>query len=110
MKVNGKTYPMWGKFVKRKNEWIGGALKEINTDRICGPVGETYETKITDIELVPNGKESAFFRVKGEDFSCGFDVGSGGVCGENWGEGWIVLGTTGQFSIKFGIRQTETAP
>ncbi len=106
MKVNGKTYPLWGQFVERKNEWIGGKLKEINIDPICGPIGEETTTKIKDIELVPNGKESAFFRVIGEDFSCGFDARSGGVSGgEGWGDGWIVLVSSGQFGFKFGIKQ-----
>ena len=107
MEVNGRTYPMWGQFIKRKDEWIGGILKEINEDPFCGPVGEELKTKITDITLVPNGEESAYFSVDGEDFGCGFDVGHGGVCGESWGEGWIVLGSTGQFGFKFGIKQKE---
>ncbi len=110
MKVNGKTYSLWGQFIKRKDEWIGGILKEINQDHFCGEIGEVAETKITDITLVPNGEKSAYFSVDGEDFGCGFDVGCGGVCGENWGDGWIVLASTGQFGIKFGIKQKEAAP
>jgi len=26
MNVNGKEYPLWGQFVERKEEWIGGLL------------------------------------------------------------------------------------
>ena len=106
MKVNGREYPLWSQFVDRKKEWIGGTLKEVNIDPLCGPIGEETLTEITDIELVPNGKESAFFRVIGKDFSCGFDVRHGGVSGaEGWGEGWIVLVSSGQFGFKFGIKQ-----
>ena len=65
MKVNGKHYPMWGQFVERKNEFIGGLLQEIYD---CGfPIAEVPQTKILDIELIPNGEESAFFRVIGKD-------------------------------------------
>jgi hypothetical protein len=36
-------------------------------------------TTITDIVLRPNGEDSAYFGVVGEDFECGFDVGHGGL-------------------------------
>lgn len=72
IEINGKHYLLWSKFVERKNEWIGGILEDLDG---CPP------TKITDIELIPNGKDSAFFRVKGEDYDCGFDVKYGGVDG-----------------------------
>ena len=75
LKVNGKYYPLWSQFVQRKNEWIGGKL--VNRD-----MGESAETIITDIELVPNGEDSAAFRICGEDFSFGFDVKYGGISGE----------------------------
>ncbi len=38
-------------------------------------------TIITDITLEPNGEDSAYFSVEGEDFSCGFDVHYGGISG-----------------------------
>jgi hypothetical protein len=104
MEVNGKTYSLWGQFVERKNEWIGGILKEINEDLFWGDVEEECETIITDITLVPNGKDSAYFSVEGEDFGCGFDVGHGGICGKDGGKGWITFGTTGQVGIKFRIK------
>jgi hypothetical protein len=74
-KINGKHYPLWSQFVERKDEWIGGKL--VNED-----MGLVAETTITDIELVPNGEESAFFRICGKDFNYGFDVHYGGVSGE----------------------------
>jgi hypothetical protein len=48
---------------------------------MCAAFGVTKETIITDIELRPNGKDSAFFEIMGEKFSCGFDVKCGGVSG-----------------------------
>ena len=79
MEVNGKVYTLWGKFVEEKACWIGGFLQEIGDPDPVRPTGEMKKTKITDIELVPNGSGSAFFRVKGEDYNCGFDVRHGGV-------------------------------
>ena len=98
-KVNGKHYPLWSQFVDRKNEWIGGLLREDDSDGFA-------ETEITDISLEPNGDESASFYIHGKDFSCGFGVRYGGVDGSrNWGDGWIVFSTVGMFSITFGIKQ-----
>ena len=74
MKVNGKEYTMWGGFVEKKEEWIGGILEDHD-------MGEVHPTKIIDIELRPNGKDSAFFEVIGEDFGCGFSVEVGGLEG-----------------------------
>jgi hypothetical protein len=89
MQVNGKVYPMWGQFVAKKEQFIGGILQDSgdSMDRRMGlPAGETV---ITDIALRPNGVDSAFFEVVGKDFTCGFDVGHGGVtAGE---EGWITF-------------------
>lgn len=84
MVVNGKEYPMWSQFVERKEEWIGGGLKDF--DRTFGDIPET---SITDIQLLPNGKDSAMFEVVGEDYSCAFDVQHGGItAGE---DGWITF-------------------
>ena len=78
-KVNGRTYPLWSQFVEQKEKFIGGILEDHDNDPFCEPgVGRT---EIVDIELVPNGESSAFFRVVGKEFSCGFDVSVGGVCG-----------------------------
>ena len=89
MIVNGKEYPMWSQFVERKQEWIGGLMRDTgsNMDRSFGLKPMT--TEIMDIELVPNGENSAFFRVKGKDFSCGFDVSVGGVSGNGEDKEWL---------------------
>jgi len=77
MEVNGTFYPMWGTFIKNKDQFIGGILGEYDNSYEHG----YEETIITDITLEPNGKDSAFFTVVGKDFSCGFDVRYGGVSG-----------------------------
>ena len=89
MEVNGKEYPLWGQFVEGKEKWIGGVLLDSGDamDRRMGLEGGG--TIITDITLEPNGEKSAFFSVCGEDFSCGFDVGVGGIGGGE--EGWLTF-------------------
>jgi hypothetical protein len=79
MEINGKIYPMWGQFVGKKAAFVGGTLQD--SGDLLGAVfdGRTSSTEITDILLRPNGKDSAFFEVKGKDFSCGFDVAHGGL-------------------------------
>ena len=82
MEVNGKEYPMWGQFVENKQKWIGGTLEDHD-------MGICVKTKITNITLTPNGDDSAFFSVDGEDFNCGFDVRYGGIqVGE---KGWLTF-------------------
>src|SRR3990167_2965732 len=82
MEVNGKIYPLWGQFVDGKEKFVGGILQDLD-------MGECHETEITDIVLKPNGETSAFFRVEGKDFCCGFDVSVGGISG---GEtGWLTF-------------------
>lgn len=88
MEVNGKFYPLWGQFVERKKEWIGGKLQDFGDtmDSVLG-LPEIAETTITDIKLEPNGDDSAFFSVVGADYICGFDVKHGGiapVADQNW--------------------------
>lgn len=73
--INGKTYPLWGQFVDRKEEWIGGTMTE--SDKY---VGDSPTEKITDISMKANGPDSAMFVVKGETFEwaadvCGLSVG-----------------------------------
>ncbi len=82
MEINGKTYPMWEQFVEREEEWIGGWIEDFgdSMDKIIFD-GMTVKTVITGIELRANGEDSAFFEVFGEEFSCGFDVGVGGIIG-----------------------------
>lgn len=84
MEVNGKEYPMWGQLVERKEDFIGGVLEDFGDsfDRSIGTI--PMITKITNIILRPNGEDSAFFEVCGEDFTCGFDVQYGGLAdGDN---------------------------
>lgn len=94
--INGKVYPMWSQFIEKKNQFIGGILEDSgdSMDRALG--AKTMQTEITDIVLRANGKESAWFEVSGKDFSCGFDVGHGGISpGEN---GWITFSGYGGHS------------
>lgn len=80
--INGKTYPLWSQFVNDKQKWIGGELQDFGDtmDRtIFKFSGMT--TKIKDITLKPNGTDSAYFSIVGEDFNCAFDVQYGGIIG-----------------------------
>lgn len=103
MEVNGKFYPMWGQFVEKQENWIGGTLEDSgdSLDALLG--GETMKTTITGIELKANGIDSAFFSVVGEDFSCGFDVGHGGIVGGE--DGWITF--SGYGGHKWRIKPKE---
>lgn len=80
--VNGKAYPLWSQFVEREEEFIGSILEDLDE-------GGSMKTIITGITLKPNGKNSAFFRVNGKEFSCGFDVGVGGIIGGE--KGWLTF-------------------
>lgn len=88
MEVNGKCYPLWGQFVEKQKEWIGGKLQDFG-DSMCGGLAETT---ITGITLQPNVDKSAFFSVEGKDFGCGFDVKCGGIdCNSQQKDGWLVF-------------------
>ena len=92
MEVNGKSYPLWGQFVEKKQEWIGGWIEDFG-DRIDKIIfdGEIMKTVITDVILRPNGN-SAYFEVVGKEFSCGFGVEYGGIIGgEPDGKNWITF-------------------
>lgn len=93
MIVNGREYPLWSQFVERKQEWIDGELTDYgdSLNEALGFVVEPMTTTITDITLKPNGKDSAFFRVVGEDFSCGFDVKVGSITVDDNGESDIIF-------------------
>ena len=103
MKINGKHYPLWGQFVKRKKKWIGGILEDFedSMDKTLGYKGK--QGIITDIKLEPNGEDSAFFSVVSDKFTCGFDVRVGGVCGGE--KGWITFSGYGGHVWK--IKQKE---
>jgi hypothetical protein len=78
--VNGKYYPLWEQFVFKKQQWIGGLMQDYGDSIDRGAFGfEGMETKIVDIKIRPNGSDSAFFEVIGEQFTCGFDVKYGGI-------------------------------
>ena len=100
MEVNGRTYTLWGQFVKGKADWIGGILHDKDKD-VPAP-----ETIITDIELLPHGEDSAFFWVRGKDYDCGFHVEHGGVSGEHVENG-LMLGGIIAFSIQRSPSYTE---
>lgn len=75
-----KHNPLWSQFVERKSEFIGKVLEDFGDNMDRGILNlEKMTTKITDIILIPNGSDSAWFEIKGEDFSCGFDVSVGGI-------------------------------
>lgn len=83
--VNGKVYPFWGQFVDNKKDWIGGTMKDVDAD-----MGEAEETTICDIEITPNGPDSAFVNWIGKDYACGGDVQFLGVDGTG-PEGWLKI-------------------
>ncbi len=104
MIVNGKEYTMWGQFVEKQNQWIGGVMEDFgdSMDRSIGL--PRMSTEITGIALRPNGKDSAFFEVLGKEFSCGFGVEYGGVtAGE---EGWITF--SGYGGARWRIKNKES--
>lgn len=108
IEVNGKQYPFWSQFVEGKEKWIGGILEDFGDSMDRRMLGEDahFITEITDIILAPNGTESAMFLVNGKGFSCGFDVGVGGVtAGE---EGWITLSGYGDHTWR--IKKRVVAP
>ncbi len=72
--INGIIYPMWNQVIAKKQKWIGGTLFDYD-------MGLCAQTEIIDIELVPNGDDSAMFSVIGKEFTCGFDVQHGGING-----------------------------
>lgn len=105
MEVNGKEYPLWSQFIERKDEWIGGILEDSGDsfDRKMGM--KNSQTIITDINLKPNGKNSAFFEVEGKDFGCGFDVQHGGItAGE---EDWLTFYGYGGHSWRIKQKENE---
>lgn len=91
IEVNGKEYPLWSQFVEGKEKWIGGRLEDSgdSMDRHMGLIDNDLSTEIIDIILRPNGETSAWFEVKGKDFSCGFDISCGGIGAGK--EGWLTF-------------------
>lgn len=69
LEVNGKTYPMWSQFVEKKEKWVGGEM--FSVDNMLGPAPPT---RIIDVDLIPNGDDSAMICFRGEDYDCTSDV------------------------------------
>ena len=82
--VNGRDYPMWSQFVEKKDDFIGKTLEDHDSMSTI-----PLSTTITDVTLEPNGDSSAFFRVVGKDFTCGFDVKYGGIAAGD--EGYLTF-------------------
>lgn len=103
--INGKQYPLWEQFVLRKDEWIGGFLRDRDDDPLFADEA-LASTKIVDVRLEPNGSDSARFIVVGEDYDCGFDVQFGGVGAYQPYPGEILM--TGYGGMQFSIRRKES--
>lgn len=98
MEVNGKFYPLWGQFVEKKSEFIGGVLED--HDNSFPATGEITPTRIKDIRLEPNGADEASFIVEGNDYTCAGSTSCLGVSGR--GEpGWITLCGYGGHTWRF---------
>jgi len=86
IRINGKSYPLWSKFVQDL-DWIGGELQDLD------PESGGATTTIERIELKPNGFDSAWFEVSGPNWGCGSDAKYlGVVCNaskEDIDGGWI---------------------
>lgn len=98
--INGKTYPMWGQFVEKKAEWIGGELQEFDN-----VMGEAPVTEIIDVTLNASGEDSAIISFHGKDYSCGYDVKYCGIAGEGR-PGWLTISS--QWGDRFQIRKKTT--
>ena len=88
IKINGRLYPLWSKFVFDKARFIGRKLQDLGTPGSL--FDESGETTITDIRLTANGDESAMFHVDGDGWGCACDVLYLGVVGETE-PGWITF-------------------
>uniref|UniRef100_A0A6H1ZV88 Uncharacterized protein n=1 Tax=viral metagenome TaxID=1070528 RepID=A0A6H1ZV88_9ZZZZ len=91
IEINGKKYPLWSQFAEQKEKWVGGVLEDFGDSmdqRIFGSEAHA-RTEITDITLEPNGPGSAMFFVTGNNFSCGFDCGVGGITSGE--KGWVTF-------------------
>ena len=99
LKINGEYYPMWSQLIEQKVKWIGGKLLD-EGDSIDKMMGYKPKiTLITNISLKPNGEDSAFFSIVGEDFTCGFDCKYGGISGDQV-SGWLTFSGYGHHVFK----------
>lgn len=101
--INRRQYSLWPQFKQQEAEWIGGVLEEKSSG---WPETGEAATTITGIEWHANGKDSAWFGVKGEGFSCGFDVQYGGVIPGD--KGWITFSGYGGHTWR--IKKPSSVP
>jgi hypothetical protein len=102
IRINGKHYPLWEKFVFGKARFIGGAIEDLDAEGM-GDTGA--KSTITDIALEPNGTSSAMFSIKtagGWSASC--DVGYLAIGTQN-DPGWLHFHGYGGWHIR--IRQPD---
>ena len=108
--VDHKKFPLWGQFIDRKSEWIGGRLIDTDTDfgmqeaetKIKDIRLELWPEKLTEQQKAVGCVQAIVFIVAGEDFDCSFNVKYGGVQPDRNAakEGYIALGTAyGSFKI-----------
>jgi hypothetical protein len=79
IKLDANSYPVWRQFEEKQNMFIGGVLEDFGDTLVRQNGATSMQTKILGIKLEANGKDSAFFSVIGENFSCGFDVSVGEI-------------------------------
>ena len=111
IRINGKKYPLWTKFVRRSDEWKGGVLEDLDDDPMVHRAGTDHPSTIIErIELRPNGDDSAFFEIVGKDFGCGGDVQFVGVDPRRTNETWICfVGYGGQaFRIRKPVEEARS--
>lgn len=85
--INGKQYPLWSGLVESKASFIGKILEDFGDSRDRAFGCKSAKTIIIEVQLLPNGTDSASFHIIGENFQCGCDVQYLGI---REGEpGWI---------------------
>lgn len=95
---------MWQQMVDEKHKLVGAKLTDYgdSIDRKLLGV-ELASTIVTDVKLEPNGEDSKFFSIVGKDFTCGFDVHTGGIDGSNCKDGVMAFAGYGghRFEVIF---------
>lgn len=94
--INGKTYPMWSQFVEKKANFIGNKMFDVDS-----MMGAAPETEVVDVELVPNGTDSAMICFRGKDYDCISDVKYCGISSDPQQPNYMVIAT--QFGNTFYI-------
>jgi hypothetical protein len=87
---------IWERIAAQSADWIGGTLIDCDDDPMVANVEGGARTRITGVVWKPNGADSMFFAVDGEDFSCGGDRKYIGVVGASrYGDGFELRGYGG---------------